>query len=172
MSEVSAWGCSNCGSPDFVDVAPNKRRCAHCGSIFTLRETPAVVVKCLRCGFDNEPEARYCSNCGAPLGGWAPPERKKLDPATVSIMVTVFGFLVFPVGGAIVGLVLGYKALRDAQESGGRTGSEKLARTAIYVGWGGIALSVLPLCLFVGMSGVGWGCSLIEELFQAAGNAF
>jgi hypothetical protein len=76
------------------------------------------------------------------------------------------GFFIIPVGGTILGLVLGYKALRQIRASGGGRDSEKRTRTAIIVGWAGITLGVLPLCLAMAMPGMEWGCSICDELFQ------
>lgn len=111
MSNVTVWECPNCGSTDFVDVGLNKQQCEYCGTILTLDEVAPKLVKCPRCGFDNERGDRYCNNCGGVLGRWTPIESKKLDLATFSIIATFFGSFVVPFGGPILGLILGYKAL-------------------------------------------------------------
>jgi hypothetical protein len=74
------------------------------------------------------------------------------------------GSFFVPIVGAILGLVLAYKALREARAGG--WGSEKMARTAIIVGWGGIALCLLPLCMATTMSGTQLGYFLCNDLFQ------
>jgi len=124
-------------------------------------------VQCLRCGFENELGDRYCKQCGASLTGPTPVTKPKADPALISIIVTVAGTLFIPLAGGVVGLILAYRALRGARTSGGQRGSEKLAKTAVIVGWGGVALGVLPLCMLMTMSGAQLGISACEGLFQA-----
>ena len=55
-------------------------------------------------------------------------------------------------------------ALREARAGG--WGSEKMARTAVIVGWGGIVLGLLPLCMAMTMSGAQLGYSLCNDLLQ------
>ena len=168
MSAVNYWECPNCGSTDFVEVTPRQHRCAYCGTVLTLPEAGPELVTCPHCGFDNERGDRYCNNCGRTLVSWAEPaeraKRVKRDPAVTSIIVTVVGSFFLPIVGAILGLVLAYKALREARAGG--WGSEKTARTAVIVGWGGIALGLLPLCMAMTTSGTQLGYSLCNNLLQ------
>ena len=172
MSDVDFWECPNCGSADLVEIEQNKYQCTYCGTVLATREAKPDLVKCPHCGFDNEHGDRYCNNCGRALVSWAPvvliksAGSKKMDPATLSIIVSVVGSFFIPFGGPIVGLILGYKALKDARDGGGGEESEKRAKTAIVVGWAVVAFSMLPLCLTMGMPGARWGCSLCEELFD------
>jgi predicted RNA-binding Zn-ribbon protein involved in translation (DUF1610 family)/uncharacterized membrane protein len=167
LSDVSLWECPNCGSTDFAEIAPHRHQCAYCGTVLTSHETASHLVRCPRCGFDNEQATRYCANCGRSLVGWTLLEgKKKTDPAVISIIATFAGSLVMPIGGAILGLILGYRALREARATDGRSGSESLARVAVILGWAGIAVSVLPLCMVLTMSGVQGGYSACAELFH------
>ncbi len=159
MSDVNFRTCPNCGGADFVEIAPRKRQCAYCGATLTLpeikpSETTLVLIKCPYCGFENERGNRYCNNCGRRLA-------LKRDPAITSMVVTIVGFFAFPIVSAVVGLVLGYKSLREARAGGG--GSEKLARIAVIVGWLGLAS---PLCLTVTAGGAQFGYSLCGVLIQ------
>ena len=166
MSDVSSLECPNCGSTDFDQIALNKQRCAYCGTVLMTREETGDQVRCLRCGSRNDLEASYCRNCGAALVAWSPVRRAKADPALVSIIVTVAGSFVVPIAGAVVGLILGYKALREARAGETQRGSEKLARTAVIVGWVFVVFGVVPLCMVVVMPGVQLGVSACEELAQ------
>jgi hypothetical protein len=85
----------------------------------------------------------------------------KRDPAIISMVVTIVGFFVFPILSAVAGLVLGYKALREARAGG--WGSEKLARIAVIVGWIGLAS---PFCLTMTAVGTQFGYSLCGVLTQ------
>jgi len=159
LSDVSFRKCPNCGGTDFVESAPGQHQCVYCGTNLTLPEpepieTTRVLVKCPYCGFDNERGNRYCNNCGRRLA----PRR---DPAVTSLFVTIVGFFTFPIVSAVAGLVLGYKALREARASG--WGNEKLARIAVIVGWIGLAS---PFCLMMTAVGTQFGYSLCGVLIQ------
>jgi hypothetical protein len=159
LSDESFRVCPNCGSTDFIEIAPRQRQCTYCGTTLTLPETKPpettrVLVKCPYCGFDNERGNRYCNNCGRRLA----PRR---DPAVTSLFVTIVGFFTFPILSAVVGLFLGYKALREARAGG--WGSEKLARAAVIVGWIGLAS---PFCLMMTAMGTQVGYSLCDVLLQ------
>ena len=159
--------CPNCGSGDFREIAPNKHRCAYCGTIMTSSGRPPDRVRCPQCRFENERGDRHCNQCGAALAGPARARSTRLDPALVSIIVTVAGSMFVPLMGAIVGLILAYKALRDVRADDRQARSERLARTAVIVGWGGVAVGVLPLCLMVTASGAQMGITVCGDISQA-----
>jgi rubredoxin len=162
MSDTEFWECPNCGGTDFEEITSNRHRCVYCGTVLRSREGKSALLKCPRCGHENEPGDRYCNSCGAPLVHWALFGGQKIDLALISIVVTIVGSFVVPLVGAIVGLALAYKARVGARAGG--EGSEKLARTAIIVGWAGVAYGVLPLCMLVGMPGTQLACSFCEEM--------
>lgn len=167
MDDVSVFECPNCGGTDFARLTQNRRRCVYCGTVLTSREVKPEVVRCTRCGFDNERGDRYCNNCGASLVSWAPVARtKKMDPALLSIIVSVVGALFIFMAGPIVGLVLGYRALREARASGAGDRRERRAKAAVVVGWIVLASTVLPFCLSAMMPGVEWGCSACQGFFE------
>jgi hypothetical protein len=177
--EVSVWECPNCGGNDFAEIEGGKHQCAYCGSVMTIRnqvlsprlqEKPdfSNAVQCPRCGSSTERGNRYCNTCGqalvsgAPQGDWKP----GTDPASISIIASIVGAFFIPGVGPILGLALGYKALKDARDGGKGPKSHKRARTAIVVGWVAVFLGALPICIAVGTSGVQWGYSLCESLFD------
>lgn len=167
MSDVNLLECPNCGGTNFAEIVPNKHRCAYCGTVLTTPERAPDRVTCPHCGFENERGDRYCNRCGIALAGQGWIRGLKSDPAYVSILVTAVGTFIVPLLGGVVGLILGYKALREARASDGKSGSEKLARTAVVVGWAGVALSVLPVCLILSASGAQVGLSACSGLFDA-----
>jgi predicted RNA-binding Zn-ribbon protein involved in translation (DUF1610 family) len=167
LSDVSVLECPNCGSTDFRELGPHKHRCAYCGTVLTVRERTPDRVRCPRCGSDNARGDRYCKQCGAALAWAMPIGLTRTDPALVSIIATVMGLLFIPLLGGVLGLILGYRALRQARAGGGAAGSEKLAKAAVVVGWIGVASTVLPLCAIVGISGAQLGYSLCNGLFKA-----
>jgi uncharacterized membrane protein len=168
VGEVSVFECPNCGSTDFAQLTQNRRRCAYCGTILTSREVKPEIVRCARCGFDNERGDCYCNNCGGSLVSWAPAAKakKRMDPALLSIIVSVVGSFFIFMAGPIVGLVLGYRALREARASGGGDKLEGRAKAAVVVGWFVLASTVLPFCLSAMMPGVQWGCSACQGFFE------
>ena len=103
------------------------------------------------------------------VGQQASIQISKIDLAVISLIATFFGSMFIPLVGPVAGLILGYRALRDARAGGEKKGSEKLARVAIGAGWIVIATSVLPVCLFPGMVGIQW-CSICEGLFEMLGS--
>lgn len=161
--------CPNCGGADFENIAPGRHRCVYCGTVLTSREPEESpdLVRCSYCGYENARAARYCNQCGKTLTGWLTALLKNSDPGVISIIVTVVGtfMLPLPLVSPIVGLVLGYKALKSARE--GRGNSEKLARAAVITGWIVLACTILPLCLVLGSSGVQATYSTCDGLGRA-----
>jgi hypothetical protein len=146
--------CPNCGATDFRQITPSRHRCVYCGTILTSREPEraADLARCPYCGYENARGARYCNQCGKTLTGWLTAFFKNSDPGAISIIVTLVGTFVLPLPlvSAIIGLILGYKALKSAREGGGN--SEKLAKSAVVLGWIVIACTILSLCLVLGSS--------------------
>ena len=176
MGDVSFWECPNCGGSDFAEIAPRKHRCVYCGTVLTepemVREGAERPVVCPRCGFENERGDLYCNNCGRALvDGLVRQERGKMDPAVLSIIATFFGSMIVPLGGPILGLYLGYKALREARAGDAGNRSEGLARAAVVIGWGVVAMHFLAVCMALFMPGAHWGCSLCQELLDGVTKA-
>ena len=148
--------CPNCGGANFEDIAPGRHRCVYCGTVLTSRESeePLDLVRCPYCGYENARGARYCNRCGKRLLGWLTVFFHDADPAVISIIVTLVFTAVIPLPfvGAIIGLVLGYQALKSARAGGDN--SEKLAKWAVAIGWFVLACTILPLCLVFGGSSV------------------
>jgi DNA-directed RNA polymerase subunit RPC12/RpoP len=169
MDDVSAWECPNCGGNALMEIALDKYRCTYCGTILTPHKTTLSQTRCPHCGLDNERGDGYCDYCGAMLAGQAF-RISKIDLAVISLVATFFGSMFIPLVGPILGLILGYKALQDARAGDEKKGSERLAQVAVGAGWVVTAMSVLPLCLFPGMAGIQWGCSICERLFEMLGS--
>lgn len=170
MSDISLLSCPNCGSTEFTETTPDVHRCDYCGTILrSPQERPEtrVVVICPRCGSENPRGTRYCSECGQSLTDWLPREVKQLDPATLSILVTILGWFFLPVISAVIGLILAYRARKQARTTYGRSGSERLARTAIIIGWVGIGIGLVPLILTLAVAGFSWGFTLCNGPIEA-----
>jgi len=86
----------------------------------------------------------------------------KLDPAVVSILVSLVGNSIFPVLGAVIGLALGYRALKEATT----LAMEKRARLAIGLGWVILGLAFVTICLAMAAPVLQFGCSICSELYR------
>ncbi len=181
MSDVSFWECPNCGSNDFAETEQDKYQCTYCGSVMTVRNQGfsasgatkpgfSDVVQCPRCGSNTERGTRYCDNCGQALVNRTPIVRKNwrktTEPAFISIIVSTLGSFFIPGVGPILGLILGYKALKDARDGGKGQQSENHAKTAIIIGWIFVLFNLIPICLAIGGSSIQWGCSLCQSLYD------
>ncbi|MBN1486873.1 MAG: DUF4190 domain-containing protein [Anaerolineae bacterium] len=68
--------------------------------------------------------------------------------AIASLIFSILGMIgVLPFIGSIVGLILGYNAQKEIENSMGTLDGEGLAKVGIVLGWVGIAMLVLVLCL-------------------------
>ena len=175
MTHLDFFKCPGCGSSDYISVETGRARCAYCGQSATALQAsparsepvdePAKPITCYRCGAENDRRALYCNRCGSePTGLSALLGRLRNNPAAVSMLVSVLGAVFFPPLGAVVGLALAYRALGMARR--GTNGDEKSARLAVLIGWGGLALSALPLCLIAAWSGAQMGLTLFENLVR------
>ncbi len=68
--------------------------------------------------------------------------------AILSLIAGILGLTMFPVLGSIAALITGQMAKREINESGGTLGGEGLAQAGIIMGWIGVALTVLGVCIF------------------------
>jgi heme/copper-type cytochrome/quinol oxidase subunit 2 len=85
----------------------------------------------------------------------------------LSILVTILGWFFLPVISAVIGLILAYRARKQARTTYGRSGSERLARTAIIIGWVGIGIGLVPLILTLAVAGFSWGFTLCNGPIEA-----
>ena len=68
--------------------------------------------------------------------------------AIVSLIAAICGFTVFPVIGSIVAVVTGHMAKSEIARSGGTVGGAGAATWGLVLGYIGVGLSVVFLCLF------------------------
>jgi hypothetical protein len=69
--------------------------------------------------------------------------------AIASLIASILGVTLFPTIGSIIGVILGYMARKEIQESRGAVGGEGLAKAGIIIGWIGIGLAVIGICLAI-----------------------
>jgi hypothetical protein len=68
--------------------------------------------------------------------------------AVLSLVAGILGLTMLPVIGSIVAVITGPMAKREIFDSGGTLGGEGLAQAGIVMGWIGISLAVLGICIF------------------------
>lgn len=65
-----------------------------------------------------------------------------------SLVASILGLTFVPTVGSVIGLILGYMARKEIREDPRLTG-EGLATAGIVLGWIGVILTLLALCLAV-----------------------
>lgn len=88
---------------------------------------------------------------GAEAHPYAPPSGPPLSGSAIaSLIFSILGLVgVLPLVGSVIGLLLGYSARREIDESTEDVGGHSLAQAGVIVGWLGIALGGMVLCLIV-----------------------
>ena len=148
MDSSGTVKCPNCGGARFSRSDRGSQICAYCGTELETTASASEFVLCPGCQTKNQMGARYCRECGLALDKWQPDQTKRPDLAVISIAATVIGSMFVPVVGPILGLFLAYKAREQARATGQVGGSAELARIAILVGWVGLGVTLVPMCLF------------------------
>jgi len=87
--------------------------------------------------------------------------------ALVSLIAGILGLSIFPILGSIVAVITGQMARREIRESAGTLGGDGLATAGLVMGWIGIALAVLGLCI----GGVFFAVPFCIAIFAAASEA-
>ena len=69
--------------------------------------------------------------------------------AIISLIASIAGLTVLPTIGSIAGVILGYMAKKEIEGSGGAIGGDGLAKGGIIIGWIGIVLAAIGICVFL-----------------------
>lgn len=67
--------------------------------------------------------------------------------ALISLIAGILGLTIFPLIGSIVALVIGYMAKKEIQESMGSLGGDGMVKAGIILGWIGVGLGVVSICI-------------------------
>jgi hypothetical protein len=128
---------------------------------------------CPQCGAENPEEATTCSNCGAELqvSSIDVPQRVYAQPpltsnmALASLIMGILGWLLLPIVGSIVAVVLGHAALGEIDRSEGQIGGRGVAQAGLILGYVALGVAVLSIVLFAVLPMLGCGlCSICGAL--------
>jgi hypothetical protein len=81
-----------------------------------------------------------------PYGG-VPQAAPNSTMAIISLIAGILGITFVPFLGSIAALITGYMAKKEIRESAGAIGGDGLATGGLVLGWIGVALGVLGLCI-------------------------
>jgi hypothetical protein len=85
-----------------------------------------------------------------------------------SLIASILGLTLFPTIGSVIGLILGYVARNQIRDSGGTIGGDGVAKAGIILGWIGVALAVVGVCLVIlvwaGLIGGSFGLTICAGL--------
>ena len=69
------------------------------------------------------------------------------NSAMISLIAGILGLTLVPFIGSIVAVVTGNMARREIRDSGGSMGGDGMATAGLVLGWIGIGLGVLTICI-------------------------
>ena len=89
----------------------------------------------------------------------APPQGAsyQVPNSNMTIISLIAGILVlpfFPLLGSIVALITGYSAKKEIRESAGGLGGDGMATAGLVMGWIGIGLSLIGVCVACAVFGL------------------
>lgn len=69
------------------------------------------------------------------------------NTATISLVAGILGLTLLPFAASIVAIVTGYIARREIRASAGALGGADLATAGLVLGWIGVGLGVIGICV-------------------------
>jgi hypothetical protein len=94
-------------------------------------------------------------------------ENPRSTAAVISLIAGILGLTFMPFIGSVVALITGSMAKNEIAESGGDLSGEEMARVGIILGWIGVGLTTLGICVFgvmilIPLCGIAFGLSTGE----------
>jgi ABC-type antimicrobial peptide transport system permease subunit len=83
-----------------------------------------------------------------------PYQQPNSSMAIVSLVAGILGITFFPLLGSIVALITGYSARKEIRESAGTLGGDGMATAGLVMGWIGIGLSLIGVCIACAVFGL------------------
>ena len=132
---------------------------------------------CPRCGTENPDEATTCSNCGSslqmPSAGVPQVVHQPLptsNMALASLIMGILGWVVLPIIGSLLAVILGHAALGEIDRREGQIGGRGMAQVGLILGYVALVLSALSIVAFIVLPILGCGfctiCGAFSSLFQ------
>jgi hypothetical protein len=133
---------------------------------------------CPQCGTENPEDAVACSDCGGDLQlspAGVPQRVYAASPPTsnmalVSFIMGILGWVLLPVIGSLLAVILGHAALGEIDQAEGRIGGRGMAQAGLILGYVALGLWVLSIILFVVLPVLGCGlcgiCGAFSSIFQ------
>jgi len=132
---------------------------------------------CPRCGTENPDEATTCSNCGSslqmpstdvPQVVYQPLPTSNM--ALASLIMGILGWVVLPIIGSLLAVILGHAALGEIDRREGQIGGRGMAQVGLILGYVALVLSALSIVAFIVLPILGCGfctiCGAFSSLFQ------
>lgn len=115
----------------------------------------------------------YDNNYGQPQG-YAP---RTSVAAVASLILGILGLIqILPIIGSIAGLILGYAAKNEISRSNGTVSGDGLAQAGIILGWIGVGLMVIGLCIgalvLIGAISVPFGFAFCDQAGMMSSQIF
>jgi hypothetical protein len=82
--------------------------------------------------------------------------------AIISLVAGILGLSFFPLIGSIIAIITGMLGRKEIRESAGTLGGEGMATAGLVLGWIGIGLSALGICVFGVLVAIPF-CALLTE---------
>lgn len=81
--------------------------------------------------------------------------------AVVSLIMGIANFVGFSFFGAVIALITGYVAKNEIRDGNGLVEGERLASAGVILGWIGLGLSALSICLVIALFVLGFAGTAI-----------
>lgn len=79
--------------------------------------------------------------------GYVPRQTQTSTMAIISLIASILGFTLLPTLGSIVAVITGSMAKKEIAQSGGALTGDGMAKAGLILGWIGIILSLIGLCV-------------------------
>lgn len=79
--------------------------------------------------------------------GGATPQAPNSTMSIISLIAGILGITFVPFLGSIAALITGYMARKEIRESAGALGGDGLATAGLVLGWIGVGLAVIGICV-------------------------
>jgi hypothetical protein len=98
---------------------------------------------CPACAAEHDEAARFCGTCGAPMNATAPatasPSTRPAPTDSLALVASALALIAFGGIGTLAAIVVGHRAKRRIDASGGAVGGRRFALAALAVAYATLA---------------------------------